>query len=220
MKYIIIVLLSFILFACNTIKEEIDKPDKIFYEGQYRVECYKFGKVCDSLLVFDCKIIDTISNSLYYSGYHVEVNPNELMPIEWISYWDENGNITDEVEYIFNCDMFKVVINQNIKFGNSRLDTIYSESSFITHQLEYIGDDSVRVKIWYRGTKEDESNFAFESSDEDSKFLYRTKKPYISFNLPKSDFKDSILSFHLIQTYDHTESGGGTMSLKRYNISL
>ena len=211
-----------LIFSCNS-EEKKDRPsiNKIFYEDNFRVEYYKKQLIMDTIPLYHCEIFDTSTNKLTGKGEFIKTKGDKFMPCGWVKTWDHSGKIDEAIKYdLFYNDSFIVDISQNIKFGIDSLDTIYSESSYFQHKLSFISNDSVNIRLWYRGKKQNESNFAFESVDKKNKFLYRTNKPYTSFNVPKYFFKDSTLSLHMIQTYDHTKEGGGQMRLLYYKIKL
>ncbi len=222
MKYVTLIILMTLIFSCNS-EEKKDRPSikKIFYEDNFRVEYYKKQLIMDTIPLYHCEIFDTSTNKLTGKGEFIKTKGDKFMPCGWVKTWDHSGKIDEAIKYdLFYNDSFIVDISQNIKFGIDSLDTIYSESSYFQHKLSFISNDSVNIRLWYRGKKQNESNFAFESVDKKNKFLYRTNKPYTSFNVPKYFFKDSTLSLHMIQTYDHTKEGGGQMRLLYYKIKL
>lgn len=196
--------LSTILFtSCHLDKKEITKPDIVIQSTEYRLEGF-FDRIEDSLSIYNCFLYDSDSKNLVTSGKHIIYSDNLPLPFGWFEFWNDEGKLAEKIQYIANSKSRTFEINQNIKFGVDTNDTVFQESNFLKHNLNYLNEDTVEIMLIYRGWKENESNYAFVAlTDIDNEFVFRTNNPKIIFKLPIKKFMaDSNITILMIKTSD------------------
>jgi|GEM_PF-2704670 len=211
-----------ILASCQTEKKELIKPDKVLQIFENRLEGF-FDGTKDSLSIYNCFLYDTANNNLMASGKYIIYDDDFPLPFGWFEYWNIEGNLVEKVHYTADSKSRIFEINQNIKFGHDTIDTIFEESSFINHNIDYLNEDTLEIKLKYRGWRENESNYAFLAlTDLHDEFVFRTSKPRITFKLPIRKFSDdSNITILMIKTSD-CDTNQDMLNLENiyYNIDL
>lgn len=193
MKEIKVILIICILFgSCDQYDRNSSQERPTYIKGEI-IE--RFG---DTVVLIDGQVLDSITNHIYSQGqFFYDQKNDKFYKSDWHTYFDENGNVKEKIEYYVGS-----LDNQPIEFINQKIvfnelgDTVKENSSYFKTFHNFKDtlklNDTLRMKFkLYHEENKDEIagkyKLIIQNSFNDGVDLFYFSKPILKYEFVAKD---------------------------------